>query len=161
MMPGEDWVPYSKLLTKLTGKVRGDQEKYEEDQKRAVAIFIRDTLGKLAGTQVVVVAYAQNARSRWGFLGDGRTVADKIQFGDGPVQRIALYRGLRLIRVRDGLREETPSGGHRTTKARPAWPWDSGHRPATRIRLRPTAVCSTERRRRASPTKTRAGPTPS
>jgi hypothetical protein len=107
-MPGEDWMPYPKLLTILTGKVRGDQEKYEEDQKRAAAIFIRDTLGKLAGTQVVVMAYAQNARSRWEFLGDGRIILDKIQFGDGPVQRIALHRGLRLIRVRDGLREETP-----------------------------------------------------
>lgn len=107
-MPGHDWMPYPQLLTKLTGKVRGDEEKYEDDQKRAAAVFIRETLGKLAGTPVVAMAYAQNARSRWDFLGDGRIVPDKIQFGDGPVQRIAVHRGLRLVRVRDGLREETP-----------------------------------------------------
>lgn len=104
----EGWVPYPKLLRELTGQVRGEDIKYEDQQKAKAAQFIRETLGTLSGEPTVVMAYAQNTRYRWDWLQDGHIEKDKIQFGDGPVQRIALHRGLRIIRVRDGVREESP-----------------------------------------------------
>jgi len=57
----------------------------------------------------VVLTHAQNARQSWDWLQDGLLEPDRIQFGDGPVQNLALQgRNLRIIRLRDGERDETP-----------------------------------------------------
>jgi RNaseH domain of pPIWI_RE len=56
----------------------------------------------------VVLTHAQNARQSWDWLQDGLLEPDRIQLGDGRVQSLALHgRNLRIIRVRDGERDET------------------------------------------------------
>jgi hypothetical protein len=108
-MPGvQGWIPYPDLLRRLTGQVRGTELRFADQQKTETARFIRQVLYTLRGEPTVIMTYAQNTRSRWEWLQDGRVVPDKIQFGDGPIQDLALHGGsLRLIRVRDDERQET------------------------------------------------------
>jgi len=109
-MPGmQGWIPYPGLLKKLTGKVRGSDLKYADQQKSENARFIRQVLYALRGEPTLVLTHAQNGRSSWDWLKNTHLVADKVQLGDGPVQGLSLQgRQLRLIRVRDSEREETP-----------------------------------------------------
>jgi hypothetical protein len=109
-MPGmQGWIPYPDLLKKLTGKVRGGDLKYADQQKAENARFIRQVLYALRGEPTLVLTHAQNERSSWDWLKNTHLAADKIQRGDGPVQGLSLQgRQLRLIRVRDGHRGETP-----------------------------------------------------
>jgi hypothetical protein len=94
---------------RLTGKVRGSDLKYADQQKAENARFIRQVLYALRGEPTLVLTHAQNERSSWDWLKNTHLVADKVQLGDGPVQDLSLQgRQLRLIRVRDGERGETP-----------------------------------------------------
>jgi hypothetical protein len=102
------WVPYPELLKGLTGLVRGPELKTAEQQAAETARFIRQVLYNLRGEPTVVLTHAQNIRSRWQWLENGRLIPDKIQAGNGPVQDLALHgKHLRLIRLRDGERNET------------------------------------------------------
>jgi hypothetical protein len=109
-MPGmQGWTPYPDLLLRLAGKVRGSDLKYADQQKAGNARFIRQVLYALRGEPTLVLTHAQNGRSSWDWLKNTHLVADRIQLGDGPVQGLSLQgRQLRLIRVRDGERGETP-----------------------------------------------------
>jgi len=109
-MPGmQGWIPYPDLLKKLTGKVRSSDLKYADQQKAENARFIRQVLYTLRGEPTLVLTHAQNERSSWDWLKNTHLVADKVQIGDGPVQGLSLQgRQLRLIRVRDSDRGETP-----------------------------------------------------
>ncbi len=109
-MPGlETWVPYPELLKQLAGQVRGPESQSAKMQAAETARFIRRALSSLQRVPTVVLTYAQNARSRWEWLLNGQLIADKIQLGDLPAQNLALSgKSLRLIRVRDGERDETP-----------------------------------------------------
>jgi hypothetical protein len=102
------WVPYPELLKGLTGQVRGSDLKTSEQQKAETARFVRQILYAIRGEPTVVLTRAQNMRRSWEWLSNNRIVPDKIQVGNGPVQALALHgRQLRLIRVRDGERDET------------------------------------------------------
>jgi hypothetical protein len=109
-MPGMGtWVPYPELLKQLAGQVRGPEPRSAKTQAAETARFIRQALSSLQREPTVVLAHAQNARSRWEWLKNGQLIVDKIKLGDYPAQNLALSgKGLRLIRVRDGEREETP-----------------------------------------------------
>lgn len=109
-MPGlETWVPYPELLKQLAGQTRGPESQSAKMQAAETARFIRQALSSLQRVPTVVLAYAQNARSRWEWLLNGQLIADKIKLGDYPAQNLALSgKSLRLIRVRDGERDETP-----------------------------------------------------
>ena len=102
-------IPYPDLLKKLAGKVRGSDLKYADQQKAENARFIRQVLYALRGEPTLVLTNAQNERSSWDWLKNTHLAADKIQLGDGAVQGLSLQgRQLRLTRVRDGDRGETP-----------------------------------------------------
>ena len=109
-MPGmQQWVPYPELLRRLTGQERGDDLKTKAQQRAETARFVRQVLYTLRGEHTVVLTHAQNARQSWDWLQDGLLEPDRIQLGDGPVQNLALQgRNLRVIRLRDGERDETP-----------------------------------------------------
>lgn len=103
------WVPYPDLLKGLAGQVRGPELKAAGQQKAETARFIRQVLSDLRNEPTVVLAYAQNIRRSWEWLNNNHVIADKIQFGNGPVQALDLYgKQLRLIRVRDAEHNETP-----------------------------------------------------
>jgi hypothetical protein len=102
------WVPYPELLRRLAGQERGDDLKSKAQRRAETARFVRQVLYTLRGEHTVVLTHAQNARQSWDWLQDGRLEPDRIQLGDGPVQSLALHgRNLRIIRVRDGERDET------------------------------------------------------
>ena len=109
-MPGmRQWVPYPELLRRLTGREQGDDLKTKAQQRAETARFVRQVLYTLRGEHTVVLTHAQNARQSWDWLQDGLLEPDKIQLGDLPVQNLALQgRNLRVIRLRDGERDETP-----------------------------------------------------
>ena len=104
----QQWVPYPEFLRRLAGRERGDDLKTKAQQRAETARFVRQVLYTLRGEHTVVLTHAQNARRSWDWLQDGLLEPDRIQLGDGPVQSLALQgRNLRLIRVRDGERDET------------------------------------------------------
>ncbi len=109
-MPGmQQWVPYPELLRRLSGRERGDDLKTKAQQRAETARFFRQVLYTLRGEHTVVLTHAQNARQSWDWLQDGLLEPDRIQLGNGPVQNLALQgRNLRVIRLRDGERDETP-----------------------------------------------------
>jgi len=104
----QQWVPYPQLLRWLAGQERGNDMKTKAQRRAETARFVRQVLYTLRGEHTVVLTHAQNARQSWDWLQDGLLEPDKIQLGDGPVQSLALQgRNLRIIRVRDGERDET------------------------------------------------------
>jgi hypothetical protein len=104
----QQWVPYPQLLRRLAGQERGNDMKTKAQRRAETARFVRQVLYTLRGEHTVVLTHAQNARQSWDWLQDGLLEPDKIQLGDGPVQSLALQgRNLRIIRVRDGERDET------------------------------------------------------
>ena len=57
----------------------------------------------------MVLTHAQNVSQSWDWLQDGLLEPDRIQLGDGRVQNLALKgMNLRIVRLRDGERDETP-----------------------------------------------------
>lgn len=105
----DQWVPYPELLTSLTGIVPAAEEKTVEAQTALAASFIQKTLYGLRGQPTLVVAHAQNSRSRWPWLLNSGLVQDRIQLGKGAVQRLALQgKQLRIARIATGDRDETP-----------------------------------------------------
>jgi hypothetical protein len=105
----QQWVPYPELLRRLSSQERGDDLKTKAQQRAETARFIRQVLYTLRGEHTLVLTHAQNARQSWDWLQDGLLEPDRIQLGDGPVQNLALQgRNLRIIRLRDGERDETP-----------------------------------------------------
>jgi hypothetical protein len=102
------WMPYPELLMGLTGQIRSAELRTAEQQERETGRFIRQVLYTLRGEPTIVFTHAQNARHSWTWLQNSQLIPDKIQFGDGPVQELALHgKHLRLIRVRDDERNET------------------------------------------------------
>jgi hypothetical protein len=102
------WVPYPELLKNLAGTLPAEELKTKEQQITAAAVFIRTTLYGLRAAPTLVVTHAQNTRYRWPWLQNPGLVADRIQLGSAPLQRITLYnRQLRIARVATGDRDET------------------------------------------------------
>jgi hypothetical protein len=109
-IPGmQGWVPYPELLKRLAGLVQGSNLNSDAKQQVATAQFIRQVLYSLSGKPAAVLACAQNMRRSWKWLENGMLIRDKIQLGNLPAQDLVMYgKRLRLVRMRDGERDETP-----------------------------------------------------
>jgi hypothetical protein len=104
-----EWMPYPDLLRALTGQVRGDDLATEGQQAAITSAFVKTTLQQLRGEPTVVYTLAQNMRTRWGWLKNDELTPDRLNFGEGPLQRISLYGSqLRLIRLATTERYESP-----------------------------------------------------
>ncbi|GAA2248884.1 hypothetical protein GCM10010145_15300 [Streptomyces ruber] len=103
-----EWVPYPELLKALTGRVEGRRNSTE--QSALMAAFVKKTLAQLRSTPTLVLAHAQDVRKRWPWLRNDGLERDKLGLDGGPVQRIGLYgKRLRVVRIADGSRDETPA----------------------------------------------------
>ncbi|OLF06263.1 pPIWI_RE module domain-containing protein [Actinophytocola xanthii] len=104
-----EWVPYPQLLIALTGQVRPEDLSTADQQTKAVAAFVQNTLYTMRGTPTIVVTHAQNTRSRWPWLKNPGLLPDRIQLGNGPAQRIKVFgQNLRIARLATNDRDETP-----------------------------------------------------
>ncbi|QIZ37044.1 pPIWI_RE module domain-containing protein [Saccharopolyspora sp. ASAGF58] len=103
------WIPYPQLLVALTGHVRPEDLATADQQTKAVAAFVQNTLYTLRGTPTLVVTHAQNTRTRWPWLTNNGLLPDRIQLGNGPAQRLRLFgQNLRIARIATNDRDETP-----------------------------------------------------
>jgi pPIWI_RE module N-terminal domain/RNaseH domain of pPIWI_RE/MID domain of pPIWI_RE len=104
-----EWVPYPQLLVALTGQVRPEELSTAGQQTKTVAAFVQNILYTMRGTPTLVITHAQNTRSRWPWLKNPGLLPDRIQFGNGPAQRIKLFgQNLRIARLATNDRDETP-----------------------------------------------------
>ncbi len=101
------WVPYPELLRSLTGRVEG--RKNSAEQSALMAAFVKKTLAQLRSTPTLVLVHGQDVRKRWPWLKNDGLERDRLGLDGGPTQRIGLYgKQLRVVRVADGSRDETP-----------------------------------------------------
>ncbi|MER7928060.1 DUF3962 domain-containing protein [Streptomyces sp. NPDC096057] len=120
-----DWVTYPRLLrslamsgTTLDGttvqekKAKGrsfgaGSEPYRQQEAERQ---IRTLLYQLRDRPTLLLADAGNLRQCWPQLRNGSLMKDRLAFGDGPDQRLAVYGpDLRVVLVRDGNgRDEVP-----------------------------------------------------
>lgn len=98
----DGWLPYREALLKIAkGEVKKDfptipfiQDKLTQD-----VVGLEDTL---------LVCHAQNLRSAWKWLTNGNIAIDTVAFGNEPQRSVGELKGLRIVRVRDSQRQETP-----------------------------------------------------
>ncbi|WP_435614530.1 pPIWI_RE module domain-containing protein [Streptomyces coelicoflavus] len=119
------WVPYPVMLLTLTrlaevrpsvpaprvegevvpaGRRRGWRADREE-QRRTAEEWLQKVRASLRRRPTMLLVDAQNARSHWTWLQDGRTERDRIRDGHAEPRRLA--PDLRLVRVRTGKGRET------------------------------------------------------
>ncbi|MET9465510.1 DUF3962 domain-containing protein [Streptomyces sp. NPDC006544] len=117
------WVPYPVMLLQLTrraevprapvpGPRAGDapvgRPSWWADmaqQRRDAEEWLEKVLRSVRGKPTLLLAHAQNMRSHWAWLQDGKVVADKFRGGHAPARR--LDPDLRLVRVRTARGRET------------------------------------------------------
>ncbi|WP_351232247.1 DUF3962 domain-containing protein [Streptomyces sp. NPDC002133] len=121
------WVSYPEMLLKLTrlaevgpvipaprgpeaaqqpgGKPRSWRADREEQRRRAEE-WLQNVRASLRREPTLLMVDAQNARSHWTWLQDGRTEPDRIR--DGHAEPRRLDADLRLLRVRSSRNRETP-----------------------------------------------------
>ncbi|WP_075738454.1 pPIWI_RE module domain-containing protein [Streptomyces acidiscabies] len=117
------WVPYPAMLLKLTrlaevqplipaprtekdaGKRRSWRADREE-QRRKAEEWLQKVRASLRREPTLLFVDAQNARSHWTWLQDGRAARDRIRDGHAEARR--LDADLRLLRVRSATNRETP-----------------------------------------------------
>ncbi len=97
--PGfKTWLPYREALLKIAkGEIKGKQ----------TIPFIQDLLTEDLG-DTLLLCHAQNLRSAWKWLTNGNIATDMLAFGKEPQRSIENLEGLRIVRVRDSQRHETP-----------------------------------------------------
>ncbi|MDW8213908.1 MAG: RNaseH domain-containing protein [Roseiflexaceae bacterium] len=103
------WLSYSHALLELSkAAVNGTLRQFQ--RPRDAINFIQSTIRReFSGTEdTLLFVHAQNARRAWSWLANSRITIDSIAFGEEPPQLISLWRGLRIIRVRDSNDHETP-----------------------------------------------------
>lgn len=116
------WISYPAMLLRIAAQaeVSPDQEDDDEDgrpprrpdrrksmdeQRRATEEWLQKVQRSLRGTPTMVLAHAQNARSHWTWLQDGKVERDRLRTGHAPSRR--LDPDLRLVRIRSSLGRET------------------------------------------------------
>ncbi|MEW1642092.1 DUF3962 domain-containing protein [Streptomyces sp. NPDC091219] len=121
------WVPYPAMLLKLTRLAevrplvpapRGAEDAQQaggrrrswradrEEQRRVAEEWLQKVRASLRREPTLLFVDAQNARSHWTWLQDGRTAPDRIRDGHAEARR--LDADLRLLRVRSSTNRETP-----------------------------------------------------
>ena len=104
--PGLDgWKPYHQALLAI-----GQQKAKGFDAKSRALNYIERQLRTEIdpGRNTLLICHSQNLRSTWPWLQDGRLCPDEPSFGEGREWSIGDWPGLRLVRVRDSERDETP-----------------------------------------------------
>ncbi|MFE3769605.1 pPIWI_RE module domain-containing protein [Streptomyces sp. NPDC059122] len=123
------WVPYPAMLLKLTrlaevrplipaprategaddaqqtGRKRRSWRADREEQRRQAEEWLQKVRASLRREPTLLMVDAQNARSHWTWLQDGRTEPDRIR--DGHAEPRRLDAELRLLRVRSSRNRET------------------------------------------------------
>lgn len=118
-----EWVPYPVMLLGLTRRaevprgtvpaprdgdapaVRPSWRSDMAEQRKAAEEWLERVRRSVRGGPTVLLAHAQNMRSHWTWLQDGKVVADKFRGGHAPARR--LEPDLRLVRVRTSRGRET------------------------------------------------------
>lgn len=116
------WIPYPAMLLRLTRLAevrpavpaprsddaaaprpswRGDRD----EQRRAMEEWLQKVRKSLRREPTLLLVHAQNTRSHWTWLQDGRIELDRIR--DGHAEPRRLDPDLRLLRVRTALGRET------------------------------------------------------
>jgi hypothetical protein len=104
--PGIDkWLPYSEALRKLA-EGDGHGARYAEQAMPFIRQIIKTDI--LAFDHSLLLCHAQNLRQAWGWLENTRIAPDGVDFGDEKLIPTQDLPGLRLVRVRDSQRHETP-----------------------------------------------------
>jgi RNase H domain-containing protein len=98
------WLPYREVLLMIArGEVRG--VKQDGDALRLIETMLRRDLPG----DTLLLCHAQNLRLAWSWLGNRQLTLDHLAFGHRETpQPINLWPGLRVARVRDSDRHETP-----------------------------------------------------
>ncbi|MFC4591196.1 pPIWI_RE module domain-containing protein [Sphaerisporangium corydalis] len=109
------WVSYPEMLIGLARRAElapaedGTRPSFRRDmdeQRRSTEEWLQRLLRTLRRTPTLLLAHAQNARSHWTWLQDGRIEPDRIRTGHAMPR--PLDPDLRLARVRSTLNRETP-----------------------------------------------------
>ncbi|MER6446029.1 pPIWI_RE module domain-containing protein [Streptomyces venezuelae] len=147
------WVPYPTMLIRLTRLAevrpllpgpRGEEDVPERrswhadraEQRRRAEEWLQRIRTSLRREPTLLLVEAQNARSHWTWLQDGRTEPDRMRDGEADSRR--LDPDLRLVRVRTGRGRETPQwwgvhpGGGANGIAAGLW-LPAGHGPDGRV----------------------------
>lgn len=104
-------LPYPEFLRRLTDK---DSLKfiphYPPYERAKIPGLIRDWVGGIqTDSDLILFAYAQNTREAWGWLTDTQIGIDDSPFGiDERHPHAAMLSKVRVVRVRDSVRSETP-----------------------------------------------------
>jgi hypothetical protein len=138
------WEPYRRFLLWLAQNAKAeppdDSDAEDENdinadagaqgsrdrRQRETMAFLRPLLSAQRGRPTVLLVHAQNLRFDWPWIGNANLVQDRIDVGDGGDVPISLWdTELRVVRVRDSSRDETPqyygSGGN---QGLPAGVWE-------------------------------------
>ncbi|MFI6456756.1 pPIWI_RE module domain-containing protein [Streptosporangium amethystogenes] len=84
-------------------------DKERKNLQRRTATFLRPLLAQLRDRPTLLMVHAQNLRDGWPWLNNGMVIQDHIWVDDGDPVPISLWGNrLRLLRVRDSSRDETP-----------------------------------------------------
>ncbi|MEV0167405.1 RNaseH domain-containing protein [Nonomuraea fuscirosea] len=84
-------------------------DKEQKSLQRRTAAFLRPLLAQLRDRPTLFMVHAQNLRGGWPWLNNGMVMRDHIWIDDGGPVPVTLWGNrLRLLRVRDSSRDETP-----------------------------------------------------
>lgn len=101
-------LPYPEFLRRLTDK---DKLKFiPQNDKAKIPGLFRDLVGGIqTDADLLLFAYAQNTREAWGWLTDTQIGIDDSPLGiDGRHPHAAMLSRVKVVRVRDSVRSETP-----------------------------------------------------
>jgi hypothetical protein len=100
----EGWLPYPAILrTIATGMVRS------VEQPSDALPFVQQIIEQVTRQgDTLLLCHAQNFRQVWPWIQNGKITRDWVAFGNGSLQPITQWPGLRVIRIRSDQDNETP-----------------------------------------------------
>lgn len=102
------FLPYSEFLRQLAE--RGKTKTINNQERNKVPGLLKQWLDEISdGSDILLLAHAQNTREVWGWLTNSQIAIDKLSFGNTDQSRsISEWPGVRVVRVRDCKGSETP-----------------------------------------------------
>ncbi|GAA4243243.1 pPIWI_RE module domain-containing protein [Dactylosporangium darangshiense] len=105
--PDVEWTPLHRgLLTIGRQHVFANQRRAPQEITRFVEQAIREVVGEYPDT--LLLTHAQNLRAGWSFIANTNLVMDTLGFGTGTSTPIGRFQGLRHVRIRTDVDNETP-----------------------------------------------------